>query len=108
MVTESKSGKIDSVTTMSVMCCYEKYRIIILQLLVYALPAVFFCRLRGREYTSRLRVRPFCRLTVKCQEEYEKKYGSYANYRAKNSDHVGFGGLQNDIENAISLDDSEE
>ena len=33
--------------------------IIILQLLVYALPAVFFCRLRGREYTARLRVRPF-------------------------------------------------
>ncbi len=57
---------------------------------------------------GRLRVRPFCRLTVKCQEEYEKKYGSYANYRAKNSDRVGFAGLQNDIENAISLDDSEE
>lgn len=57
---------------------------------------------------GRLRVRPFCRLTVKCQEEYEKKYGSYATYRAKNSDSVGFAGLQNDIENAISLDDSEE
>lgn len=57
---------------------------------------------------GRLRVRPFCRLTVKCQEEYEKKYGSYATYRAKNSDRVGFAGLQNDIENAISLDDSEE
>ncbi len=57
---------------------------------------------------GRLRVRPFCRLTVKCQEEYEKKYGSYANYKAKNSDRVGFAGLQNDIENAISLDDSEE
>lgn len=57
---------------------------------------------------GRLRVRPFCRLTVKCQEEYEKKYGSYANYRARNSDHVGFAGLQNDMESAISLDDSEE
>ncbi len=57
---------------------------------------------------GRLRVRPFCRLTVKCQEEYEKKYGSYANYRAKNSDHVGYSGLQNDMKNAISLDDSEE
>ncbi len=57
---------------------------------------------------GRLRVRPFCRLTVKCQEEYEKKYGSYANYRAKNSDHVGYAGLQNDMKNAISLDDSEE
>ncbi len=33
--------------------------LIILQLLVYALPAVFFCRLRGREYGARLRVRPF-------------------------------------------------
>ncbi len=57
---------------------------------------------------GRLRVRPFCRLTVKCQEEYEKKYGSYAHYRARNSDHVGFAGLQNDMESAISLDDSEE
>ena len=33
--------------------------IIILELLVYALPAVFFCRLRGREYGARLRVRFF-------------------------------------------------
>lgn len=57
---------------------------------------------------GRLRVRPFCRLTVKCQEEYEKKYGSYANYKAKKSDHIGYAGLQNDIENAILLDDSED
>lgn len=57
---------------------------------------------------KRLQVRPFCRLTVKCQEEYEKKYGSYANYRAKKQDQVGFADLQNDMENAISLDDSEE
>ena len=57
---------------------------------------------------KRLQVRPFCRLTVKCQEEYEKKYGSYANYKAKKQDHVGYADLQNDIENAISLDDSEE
>lgn len=57
---------------------------------------------------KRLQVRPFCRLTVKCQEEYEKKYGSYANYRAKKQDHVGYADLQNDMENAISLDDSEE
>ncbi len=57
---------------------------------------------------GRLRVRPFCRLTVKCQEEYEKKYGSYSNYRAKNSDHVGYSGLQNDMKNAISLDDGAE
>ena len=57
---------------------------------------------------KRLQVRPFCRLTVKCQEEYEKKYGSYANYRARKQDRVGYGDLQNDMENAISLDDSEE
>ena len=57
---------------------------------------------------KRLQVRPFCRLTVKCQEEYEKKYGSYANYRAKKQDHVGDADLQNDMDNAISLDDSEE
>ncbi len=57
---------------------------------------------------KRLQARPFCRLTVKCQEEFEKKYGSYANYKAKNSDHVGFSGLQNDTENVFSLDESEE
>ena len=57
---------------------------------------------------KRLQVRPFCRLTVKCQEEYEKKYGSYANYRAKKQDHVGYADLQNDMENAISLDESDE
>ncbi|HIX19591.1 MAG TPA: TraR/DksA C4-type zinc finger protein, partial [Candidatus Akkermansia intestinigallinarum] len=57
---------------------------------------------------GRLRARPFCRLTVKCQEEYEKKYGSYANYRAKNQGSVGFAGLQNVEDDAISLDDSEE
>lgn len=56
----------------------------------------------------RLQVRPFCRLTVKCQEEYEKKYGSYANYRAQKQDHVGYADLQNDMENAISLDETEE
>lgn len=56
---------------------------------------------------KRLQVRPFCRLTVKCQEEYEKKYGSYANYRARNNDRVGYAGLQNDMENAISLDDDD-
>ena len=56
---------------------------------------------------KRLQVRPFCRLTVKCQEEYEKKYGAYANYKAKNRDAVGFGNIQNSMENAISLDDDE-
>lgn len=38
----------------------ERYlSLIILELLVYALPAVFFCRLRGRDYGARLRVRFF-------------------------------------------------
>ena len=57
---------------------------------------------------KRLQVRPFCRLTVKCQEEYEKKYGSYASFKAKKQDHVGYADLQNDMENAISLDESDE
>ncbi len=57
---------------------------------------------------KRLQVRPFCRLTVKCQEEFEKKYGSYATYKAKKSDHVGYSGLQNDTENVFTLDESEE
>lgn len=57
---------------------------------------------------GRLRVRPFCRLTVKCQEEYEKKYGTLASFKNKNSDIVGFAGLQNDTESAISLDEDEE
>lgn len=57
---------------------------------------------------GRLRARPFCRLTVKCQEEYEKKYGSYATYRSQNQGSVGFAGLQNDTDDAISLDDGEE
>lgn len=57
---------------------------------------------------KRLQVRPFCRLTVKCQEEFEKKYGSYASYMAKKSDHVGYSGLQNDMESVFALDESEE
>ena len=56
---------------------------------------------------KRLQARPFCRLTVKCQEEYEKKYGSYANYKAHNQDQIGFSNLENVMENAISLDDNE-
>ncbi len=57
---------------------------------------------------KRLQARPFCRLTVKCQEEFEKKYGSYANYKAQKSDHVGYAGLQNDMESVFSLDEAEE
>jgi len=57
---------------------------------------------------KRLQARPFCRLTVKCQEEFEKKYGSYANYKAQKSDNVGYAGLQNDMENVFSLDEAED
>ena len=56
---------------------------------------------------KRLQARPYCRLTVRCQEEYEKKYGSYANFKAKNQDSIGFSNLENVMENAISLDDDE-
>ena len=57
---------------------------------------------------KRLQARPYCRLTVKCQEEYEKKYGSFSNYRNKNSGDVGFSGLQKVIESTIMLDEDEE
>jgi len=33
--------------------------VIIMQLIVYALPAVFFCRMRGRDYGAKLRIRFF-------------------------------------------------
>ena len=56
---------------------------------------------------KRLQARPYCRLTVKCQEEYEKKYGSYANYKAHNQVAIGYANLQNDMENVISLDGDE-
>ena len=56
---------------------------------------------------KRLQARPYCRLTVKCQEEYEKKYGSYANFRAHNQDAIGYANLQNDMENVISLDEDQ-
>ncbi len=35
------------------------FALILVQLIVYALPSVFFCRLRGKEYTPRLRLRFF-------------------------------------------------
>lgn len=57
---------------------------------------------------KRLQVRPFCRLTVKCQEEYEKKYGVYAAFGTSKTANVGFSGLQNVMENVISLDEPEE
>ncbi len=57
---------------------------------------------------GRLRVRPFCRMTVKCQEEFEKKYGIAKSYRSSNSELFGYAGLQNLQENAISLDESPE
>ncbi len=33
--------------------------VIVLELLIFALPALFFCRLRGRGYAKRMRLRPF-------------------------------------------------
>ena len=57
---------------------------------------------------GRLRVRPYCRLTVKCQEEFEKEHGSASLYRAPASDIFGYAGGKNDEENNISLDDDEE
>ena len=47
-------------------------------------------------------------MAARLRAEYEKKYGSYASFKAKKQDHVGYADLQNDMENAISLDDSEE
>ena len=32
---------------------------VVLQLLIYAVPSLFYCRLRGREFTPKLRLRPF-------------------------------------------------
>ncbi len=57
---------------------------------------------------GRLRVRPFCRLTVKCQEEFEKKYGIASTYNSSNSEIIGYAGLQNIQESAISLDEDSE
>lgn len=57
---------------------------------------------------KRLQVRPFCRLTVQCQEEYEKKYGTFASFGSAKSANVGFAGLQNVMESIISLDETEE
>ncbi len=57
---------------------------------------------------GRLRVRPFCRLTVKCQEEFEKKYGIASAYSSSNSEIIGYAGLQNIQESAISLDEDSE
>ena len=57
---------------------------------------------------KRLQVQPYCRFTVKCQEEYEKAYGSTGAMRNKSSRDVGFSGLQKVIDYTISLDEDEE
>lgn len=57
---------------------------------------------------GRLEVRPYCRLTVKCQEEYEKKHGTAARFRPQDSRLVGYAGVQNDVESTVSLDDDAE
>lgn len=33
--------------------------VVVIQLLIYAVPTLFYCRVRGREFTPRLRLRPF-------------------------------------------------
>ncbi|MCC8021799.1 MAG: TraR/DksA family transcriptional regulator, partial [Akkermansia sp.] len=57
---------------------------------------------------GRLQVRPYCRLTVACQQEYEKKHGTAARFRPQNSRLIGYAGSQNEIDPAVSLDDDEE
>ncbi len=57
---------------------------------------------------GRLQVRPYCRLTVACQQEYEKKYGTAARFRPQNSRLIGYAGTQNEIDSTVSLDESEE
>ena len=57
---------------------------------------------------KRLQVQPYCRFTVKCQEEYEKIYGSMGSMRNKNSHDIGFSGRQKVFDSTISLDEDEE
>lgn len=57
---------------------------------------------------GRLQVRPYCRLTVACQQEYEKTHGTAARFRSQNSRLIGYAGTQNDIDPAVSLDEAEE
>ncbi len=57
---------------------------------------------------GRLQVRPYCRLTVACQQEYEKTHGTAARFRSQNSRLIGYAGTQNDIDPAVSLDEVEE
>lgn len=57
---------------------------------------------------GRLQVRPYCRLTVACQQEYEKTHGTAARFRSQNSRLIGYAGTQNDIDPTVSLDESEE
>lgn len=57
---------------------------------------------------GRLQVRPYCRLTVACQQEYEKTHGTAARFRSQNSRLIGYAGTQNDMEPTVSLDETEE
>lgn len=57
---------------------------------------------------GRLQVRPYCRLTVACQQEYEKTHGTAARFRSQNSRLIGYAGTQNDIDPTVSLDETEE
>jgi len=54
----------------------------------------------------RLSVRPFCRLSVKCQEEYEEKFGLASVYRPVESKLSDYFKIENEGESVIHLDEN--
>lgn len=54
----------------------------------------------------RLEAIPFARLTVECQSQWEKEKGLSARFVSRTD--FGFGGIQNDIDSSVSLDEDEE
>lgn len=54
----------------------------------------------------RLEAIPFARLTVECQSQWEKEKGLAAKYTSRSD--FGFGGIQNDVDSSVSLDEDEE
>lgn len=54
----------------------------------------------------RLEAIPFARLTVECQSQWEKEKGLAAKFVSRAD--FGFGGIQNDSEASVSLDEDEE
>lgn len=57
---------------------------------------------------GRLEARPYVRLTVQCQTEYEKLYGNNARYNPASSGNYGFAGTEKELESSVLLDDNEE